>query len=459
MATESLYNLPEDLKTIRVMMNLVKLEEIYPQVIDFKFEPEELESFIVKNFQGEAQSLDVTVQEHHARIEWRLAKAPGEAEDFNHQALQAAKGRDYIKAIELWRQAIKLYHLDPDFHYNLGLALFETKNFIKGLDRCKEALSICPIYFRAHFILGSIYSKQRQFDAAERHLQHGLLFQPNNVNALINLGAVNSIQKKYDSAIQAFENAISLSPKEAKAHLGLGKLYSVQQDFDNANRCYKLVVKLDPNGRLGTIAQNSLMNVLSSSEGEDFSKHESADRLFAKAHHSFLTSDYAAAEKYLMDYLNLKPRDANAWATAATCHLHCNHKEKSIHAIENAIKLSPAKASFYKQAGIIYDALNMPTEAGRAAQKAFDLGKQDSVVLTLLGVAQYKSDHVQDSIRILQEAVNRNPNNTKARYYFAKALSDLGQKDLAKQHFEEILWSQTASPLKDKARAELKELI
>jgi tetratricopeptide (TPR) repeat protein len=461
MTTETLITLPVNLKTFRASIALDHLQEMFPQIETLRFQQEQLTAFIKRHFKGSAQVFKVDLHDEKVLIEWGISKPSEEVETLNHNALNLAKNRQFEQAAELWRKALILHKDDPDYHYNLGLALFELKNYLKGLDRCKEALAICPVYYRAGFVLGSIYSKQRQFDAAELYLQQGLLFQPSNVMALVNLGAVNSIQKKYDSAIRAFEKAIALSSKETKAYLGLGKLYSLQKDFENANRCFKIVVKLDPDGRLGLIAQNSILNIPAAGNinNQSSTSQIDIDQLYTKAHHSFLTGDYALSEKYYKEYLKSKPRDANAWSALATSQLRLGHREHAVHAIESAIKISPSKAAFHKQAGIIYDAFGMAAESGNAAQRAVELGKQDSVTMALLGIAHYRNDHLQESIRILQDAVSRNSNNLKARYYLAKALKDSGQRDLAKQHYEEILWSQSSSPLKEKARAEISELI
>ncbi len=174
--------------------------------------------------EGRAKLFEVSLDTDHqsAVIRWGIERSPREAEIHNRNALQNARQRDFDKAVLEWHQAVSESEADPDYRYNLGLALFEQKNFIKGLDHCKEAVKICTVYYRAYFVLGSIYSKMRKFELAEEHIRKGLFFQPDNINALVNLGAIYSILKNYKAGITAFEKATSLSPKETKAYLGLG---------------------------------------------------------------------------------------------------------------------------------------------------------------------------------------------------------------------------------------------
>ena len=142
----------------------------------------------------------------------------------------------------------------------------------------------------------------------------------------------------------------------------------------------------------------------------------------------------------------------------SACKLYQGEKEEAIYAVKKAISLQPNKAVFHKQAAIIYDACDLVAESGQEAQKAIDLGKQDSVTLALLGKSFFVLGQIQESARFLQDAVKSNPNNLNARFYFARALDKLEQKDAAKEQFEEILWCKTESSLKEKVKMELQRL-
>ncbi len=397
-----------------------------------------------------------------AVISWGTPKGSKEAESLNKQAFQLAKQKKLDEAIDHWRKAIYINNLDPDYFYNQGLAYFETRNLNKALDRCHEAVRICPVYYRAYFLLGSIYSKMRKFYQAKEFLEQGLILQPENVTALVNLGAVYSILKMSDEAILTFERAILLSPHEIKAHLGLGKIYLARNDYENANRCFKMVIGLDPDGKLGNIAKNSLMVQqpdMSASDVEtveiNIVKSDDPDKLYSNGFQAYLNCNYKMAEAYYSEYLNIKKDDATVWANIAICQLRLGKKDASTSSIEKAMQLAPRNARIFKQASIIFDACELREKSEKAARKAIELGKKDSVTLTLLGIAQFENGEIQDSVKTLQDAINQNPNNLRARFHFAKVLKALGQLDTARQHFEEILWTQSQTPLKEKARDEL----
>lgn len=461
MATDTLYDIPSDHKVIKVSANIFDILNHFQSEFEIDINSENIDNYLTQYYEGSATLFDTQRDNEKVTITWGVPRSTPEAEQVNKQALKNAKTQKMKDAIEDWKKAIDLNNLDPDYHYNIGLAYFEVKNYTKGLNHCNEALAICPIYYRAHFVLGSIYSKMRKFEDAKFHIQNGLLFQPGNTMALVNLGAVFSILKEYEQAITVFEKAIARTPKEAKAHLGLGKIYSLQNDPENANRCFKVVMKLDPEGKLGNIAKNSIItqgdydqnNVeMSGEESED------PDNVYSKGYMAYLQGDYQQATFNFNVYLRIRPQDANVWSLMATCNLRLGQKDKAISAIEKAIDISQNKATYYKRASIIYDAFELHEKAGQVVQKAYELGKRDSVTLTLLGMAKLFNHSIQESVRFLQEALNQNPNNLKARYYFAKALLELGQKESARQQLEEVLWSKNATPLKEKAKEDLKHL-
>jgi tetratricopeptide (TPR) repeat protein len=461
------FQIPENYKIIKVSVDRVHLGTIYndPKINESN---EVTLNYLTKDYQGKAQFFDIDFNNGQAMISWGVQRGSKEAEDHNKQGFAAAKEKNFEKAIEHWRKAAYLNRNDPDTLYNLALAYFEVSNYTKALDKSLEVVESCPVYFRAHFLLGSIYSKLRKFDQAADYLRRGLLFQPENVTVLVNLGAITSILKRIDEAIQHFERAISLAPNNSKAFLGLGKLYAGQSDLENANRCFKAVIKLDPNGKLGQIAKNSIIaenseNAMASnfSSVDNNSPKETiqdVDELYSQAYKSYIKCDYANACKLFERYVQEKVRDYRAWSILAICQVRTGQKQQALRSIEKALSYQSKNSALLKQASILYDACGDPDRAAETALQAHSMGKNDSVTLTLVGIGKAHQGELQDGARLLYDAINKNPNNLKARFSLASVLHDLGQNDSAKQQLEEILWTDYQTPLKDKARNLLSKL-
>jgi tetratricopeptide (TPR) repeat protein len=453
----------ESLKTFTITLDAADLAKHYPNlVLKTTQDLTPLFQLLKEKYRGQATKLDIKeVEGYKITITWYQAKPSNEAEELNKEALSLIKKREFERALGCWRKALELYPNDPDFQYNVALVYLEMKNMNRGLDRCLETLRICPVYVRAYFVLGSIYSKMRQFKQSVHFLREGLLLQNSNILALVNLGAVFSIEKNYMEAIRIFERVIGLSPKEVRAYLGLGKVYVAQNDVDNASRCFKAVIKLDPNGNLGEIARKSLraftplehapINSPIVSSADD----ENVEEFYAEGFQSFIKGDFESAISAYKKYLSMKPTESDVWSSLASCQLRMGRTKDAVDSIKRAIAISTNKPALYKQAAIIYDASALSSETAEAALKAMELGKEDSVTLTLLGKSKTLEGKHQEAVKYLQNAIKLNPSNINARFHYALSLKALGQKDTAKQQFEEILWVKTESPLKERAKKEL----
>ncbi len=445
----------------KVLKAVIQVSDLFeysklPKLDSIEQQKEILFRHLQENYRGQADKLEITLNGSKVEVLWIVPKAEKEAERFNIEALKFARQHEPASAIEAWKKAIEKNGREPDYHYNMSLAYIELKEYGRAIDACLNTVEICPIYYRAYFVAGSIYLKSRQFDEAISYLRKGLLFQADNLMALINLGAAYSILRRYDDAIHAFERAIAHSPREAKAYLGLAKIYAAQGNIDDANRCFRAVIKLDANGKLGEIAKRSLL--VTETADADSSGVRNLEDLYAEGYQSFIKGEFSVAADAYKKYLAQRSADADIWASLSACKLYQGEKEEAIQAMKKAISLQPNKAVFHKQAAIIYDACGLATESGQEAQKAIDLGKHDSVTLSLLGKSLFALGKFQESARHLQDAVKLNPNNLNARFYFAQVLAKLEQKEAAKEHFEEILWSKTDSSLKEKVKVELEKL-
>jgi tetratricopeptide (TPR) repeat protein len=229
-------------------------------------------------------------------------------------------------------------------------------------------------------------------------------------------------------------------------------------------RYFKAVLKMNPDGKLGRMAQQSIravqVEIPEAAQQTDIGPidPEKADTYYARGFQAFLQSDFSEVITTYSQYLQVRDTDAEVWAALASCQLRVGKKDEAIASIEKAIALQSNKGAFYKQAAIINDACGRSKEAGAAAQKAYDLGKRDSITLTLLGKHFFKSGQYQEGAKFLREALKINPGNINARYHFAQLLKATGQVELAKQQYEEIIWTRNESPLREKAKNELEQL-
>jgi pentatricopeptide repeat protein len=450
------------LKILKAKLDLNSFSKELPkQAQNPQIRRDSIHSILRERFQGAASEFHISLSdENFALLEWSTDKSASQWSEKNRTALQYARNKEYDKAIALWRQITDQGCLDPDLYYNLAIIQIESKHIREALNTLNRTIELCPIHTKGLFLLGNLYSKTRQFSQAEKYLKMGLWFEPDNLNSLINLGAIFSIQKQFSDAIRIFERIISLHPKEARAYLGLGKVYQALGDSENAYRSLRAVIKIENNGKLGKLAQ-ALLEKLDYQEKEEGGTTVRADstnlqKLYQLAYQNFIKGDLQAAQSGYREYLNHNQNDASVWASLAAVQLRLQMIKEACETIEKALQFDPGQPVYYKQASIIFDAAQDRSRAAKMAQKAIEMGKKDSVTLTLLGKNMDNND--QEALLNLQEAIRLNPNNLNARFSYAKKLEELGEIEAAKQNYEEIMWNRSNSPLKEKAKKKLETL-
>jgi len=141
----------------------------------------------------------------------RSAVMQERARIINQQGMQAFDKRDYMRAVNLFGDAIRL-HPTADYYCNLG---------------------------RAYYFIG-------ENNLAEQSLAKANEMQPNNPIILRNLGDVYRQWGDNEEAINYYHAAIKINPDFAPAHYELGNLFLKNGMFDQAEWRINRALQLQP---------------------------------------------------------------------------------------------------------------------------------------------------------------------------------------------------------------------
>lgn len=440
-------------KLVSANINLAEIRHFDPeiqQILSSNSTPVGLKEYLYRRY-GNNGSVDIIVNGEAAELRWILPRVLPQAEALHKEALAYARQRDFKPAITKWTQAVALNPHDPDYYFNLGIAFFESKNYKEAVENLQKTISICPIYFRAHLILGTVLLKIRKIADAERHLKESVFFNPRNALAHLNLGAVYSILKKYPEGIFSFQRAIELSPKEIRAYFGMAKIYSILGDTENANQYYRKVIELDSKGILANHAKRGIVAVKAPNSSMNMSSAD-LETLYARGYNAFLFSDYPLAIEMYEQYVQRKPEDDYVWSALGAALLRSGQAQPAANAFERAVKINSAKALYFKQLALAYDALNRTPDVIRMLEKAKALGKNDSVMLGLWGKSLIKLNQITEALTPLEQAVKLSKSNLMAQYYLAVVLIRLNRLDNAIAYLDNVVSARVNTPLKDEAQ-------
>jgi tetratricopeptide (TPR) repeat protein len=139
----------------------------------------------------------------------------------------------------LWTDTIKKSRQQAIAHNNLGLVYRKKGLTDKAIEEFKEAIRLKPYFAEAHNNLGLAYSSLGRTEESIEELILALTIKPDLAGAHNNLGNAYSNMGRTSEAIEEYKVAIRLNPDFAEAHYNLGNVLSDAGSLNEAERHYR----------------------------------------------------------------------------------------------------------------------------------------------------------------------------------------------------------------------------
>jgi tetratricopeptide (TPR) repeat protein len=155
--------------------------------------------------------------------------------------------KDYDKAIEQWREAIRL---DPSLaraHHDLGMALRGKGQTAEAIPLLQKAVHLDPKNGTAYADLGDALQEQNDLDGALAAYQAALALVPKSAPVRNNLGYVFVKKGNLDGAIAEWREAARIDPQYPPAHINLGEALESKGDAQGAIAAYERFLELVTN--------------------------------------------------------------------------------------------------------------------------------------------------------------------------------------------------------------------
>jgi tetratricopeptide (TPR) repeat protein len=152
----------------------------------------------------------------------------------------------YDKAIEYYKEAIKIDPMYVNAYYNIGIAYGQKGDYDEALQMFKKAVIISPNDETLYYGVGAAYSKKESHDKAIKMYKKALDINPEYVEAYYNMGLEYVDKGEYDKAIEMFEKTVSLNPENYKPYLDIGSVYFLQGSFKKAIESYRKAINVNP---------------------------------------------------------------------------------------------------------------------------------------------------------------------------------------------------------------------
>lgn len=258
----------------------------------------------------------------------------------------AAHRGDYIRAVDIFGQALQFNAQTAEVFSNYGVALGGLKQYRQALESYNRAIALQPGFSEAYCNRGRIYYERKQYTEAIADFDKAISLKPDYQEAWFSRGVGLHDLKRLHDALASYDRAIELNSDYVDAHYNRGVVLHDLKRYDDAMMAYDRVIALQPGY---AAAYNNKGHIF-----QHFKRNPEALEGFEKAIQ--LNPDYAEAH-YNRGFLLFK--------------LH--RQDESLDCFNRAIFLNPDYAEAYNGKGYLLHKYNRHDEAIECFEKAISL--------------------------------------------------------------------------------------
>ncbi len=271
--------------------------------------------------------------------------------------------------------------------------------------RIEATLRAQPKNYGLRMMAGEFYLKQGDSLAAIPHLQAATRLTQRSL-PWIALGDAATIAGKVEIAANAYKTAEKLDPNNALVIRGEGQLLIKQKKLNAARDLLEEGLKRYPENNYIRVALANLYLILNNPHRAVVLLEPSvkSDPLLADRH-------YLLGDAYARD----------------------THLEMAIREMREAVRLDPGMSAAWGHLGLYLVRLTRYSEARDPLVRAIDLEPREPHYYWALGdsylLENSNADHFQRALQFYRQALNLDPQNDKALYSFAMALTRRGRPE------------------------------
>ncbi len=354
----------------------------------------------------------------------------------------------YQKALDASRKLIGKRPELPLGYVLAASALDAMQKRAEARDYLQRAIKADPGYIHSYLLLARFDHEEGKDDQAKKQLEAALAQQPNDEKALLLLAKLEEQAGDSDRARELVEKARTGNPRAlaprvllANASLREGKLDVAQQLIDEG-----LAIAPDNKSLLLLAADTALAAGDQKRALANYDKLLSLNPSLAEVQMKrgslqAQMGDLRSARDSFTAVLNQDPKHLGARWALGDIELRQGHEAKAIAQAERLIKEHGDKPGGYSLKG---DVLMRQGHYGSATgmyRKAYDL-VQDRLFLTKTANALKAQGKDSESLDLLQQWLEKNPDDVTVRTSYATQLQAMGQVDSALSEYQRIVKQQ-----------------
>ena len=155
--------------------------------------------------------------------------------------------KDYQRALEVLKKAVKTFPQDASIHFRLGVIYDKMQSKDMCIKEMRQTISLDPNHAEALNYLGYTYAEMGEnLDEAEKLIKKALEIKPEDGYIIDSLGWVYYQKGQYKKALEILKKAHKLASKDPIITEHLGDVYSKNGLYQEALKYYRQALKLKP---------------------------------------------------------------------------------------------------------------------------------------------------------------------------------------------------------------------
>ena len=303
-------------------------------------------------------------------------------------ALQALERSD--EAIVHFQKVIDIKPDYADAHNNLGSALQALQRLDEAVVHYQKAIDNKPDLATAHSNLGNALQELERHDEAVVHFLKAIYIKPDLATAHNNLGNALQALERFDEAVVHYQKAIDIIPDYAEAHFNLGIALKALKRLGEAVFHFLKAIDIKPDyatahGNLDNVFHNlgKIDKGVPTSETIDHPSQLTVDAAFSRAKDHFINGCYAEADRICTAIILTVPEHIDTLKLLGDIAQEIGRHDLAVKLFQRAIKFDDSIPVLYFNLGISFDQLG----------------------------------HEEVAVRVMQIAMEKDPNNKKAADY------------------------------------------
>lgn len=359
----------------------------------------------------------------------------------------ALSNEKYDKAKSAAEALIKKAPDNPVPYNLLGLAYAGLKDFSSAKTNFEKSISKNSSFLNARNNLAEAYRLQKNYKDAKSTLLSALSIDQNHLPSLMMLSQIAEESGDAAESLEWLNKAVDRNTNQIEPAVEKVKYYFRHKDNTGGLKYAKSLLAKFPN-------------------------HPTIQNLVG--HVCLMNGEYSEALKMFNALTDQSPQTPAYWQGRARAELGLEKLDDAKLAIEKAITLDPKNLANQLLQGeialrsknytlalnigenllkannqpslahrLIGDALlgsGKPQEAVKAYQKSFDLDHSDDVIRSLYRAKQ-QAGQLKEGINLIENEIQKNPNNIALRRFIATEYLINGDTEKARLHYETILKS------------------